>query len=152
MLTWKSGSGMIFDVNTFKHKRTFQYETTRNEGWGITHDGKQLIVSDGSAFLHFWVRQYKHKNKLYILLGKMGEGRSIITCINKSCHPAPSTPSTPSHFYSRPSYPIATWQQDPVTLEETRKVKVQMNGKDVDEINELEYIPGDDVVLANIWY
>jgi len=49
-LTWQSHIGFIYDKENFRLLKTFQYPT---EGWGITHDGKQLIMSDGSANLYF---------------------------------------------------------------------------------------------------
>lgn len=47
-LTWKSGMGFVYDRITFAPLRTFHY---RGEGWGITGDGKALIMSDGTAVL-----------------------------------------------------------------------------------------------------
>ncbi|PZA06537.1 glutaminyl-peptide cyclotransferase [Meiothermus sp. PNK-Is4] len=49
-LTWKNQVGFIYDPQTFALQRTWNYTT---EGWGLTHDGKQLILSDGSAKLYF---------------------------------------------------------------------------------------------------
>lgn len=49
-LTWTSQKGFIYDLATFKPIGTFSYAT---EGWGLTHDGKQLIMSDGSDRLFF---------------------------------------------------------------------------------------------------
>ena len=49
-LTWQSEIGFLYDRTTFKRKGTFNY---RGEGWGLTHDGQRLIMSDGSAFLRF---------------------------------------------------------------------------------------------------
>ena len=49
-LTWKSGVGFVYDLFTFKPQRTFAYG---GEGWGLTHDGAQLIQSDGSESLRF---------------------------------------------------------------------------------------------------
>ncbi len=49
-LTWKSGVGFVYDLFTFKPQRTFAYG---GEGWGLTHDGTQLIQSDGSYSLRF---------------------------------------------------------------------------------------------------
>jgi glutamine cyclotransferase len=43
-LTWQSEIGFVYDRATFQRKRTFTY---RGEGWGLTHDGKRLIMSDG---------------------------------------------------------------------------------------------------------
>lgn len=50
-LTWQSQIGFVYDVKSFNLVREFHYST---EGWGITHDGKRLIMSDGTATLHFW--------------------------------------------------------------------------------------------------
>jgi glutamine cyclotransferase len=50
-LTWKARTGFEYDKDTFELLRTFSYPT---EGWGITHDGERLIMSDGSANLYFW--------------------------------------------------------------------------------------------------
>jgi glutaminyl-peptide cyclotransferase len=49
-LTWQSGVGFIFDRATFRRTGTFTY---RGEGWGLTHDGARLIMSDGTAYLRF---------------------------------------------------------------------------------------------------
>jgi glutamine cyclotransferase len=49
-LTWQSGIGFVYAKQTFTKQREFKYGT---EGWGLTHDGKSLIMSDGSAVLHF---------------------------------------------------------------------------------------------------
>ncbi len=49
-LTWKSGLGFVYDMATLARQRTFTYA---GEGWGLTHDGTRLILSDGSATLRF---------------------------------------------------------------------------------------------------
>ena len=49
-LTWTNQIGFIYDVATFERLNTFDYST---EGWGLTHDGKNLIMSDGSPNLYF---------------------------------------------------------------------------------------------------
>jgi glutamine cyclotransferase len=43
-LTWQTNVGFVYDLKTFKPIRQFAYP---GEGWGITHDGKRLIMSDG---------------------------------------------------------------------------------------------------------
>jgi glutamine cyclotransferase/predicted small secreted protein len=50
-LTWRSGAGFLYDAESFQETGQFSYA---GEGWGITHDGEKLIVSDGSATLQFW--------------------------------------------------------------------------------------------------
>jgi len=47
-LTWQTHLGFVYDLATFKVEKTFFLP---GEGWGITHDGTHLIVSDGTAFL-----------------------------------------------------------------------------------------------------
>jgi len=49
-LTWLSHRGFVYDKSSFELLREFSYPT---EGWGITHDGSRLIMSDGTATLHF---------------------------------------------------------------------------------------------------
>jgi glutamine cyclotransferase len=49
-LTWQSKIGFIYDLKTFEKKGEFTYD---HEGWGITHNGKNLIVSDGTDKLRF---------------------------------------------------------------------------------------------------
>lgn len=49
-LTWKEKTGLVYDKNSFKLLRRFSYPT---EGWGLTYDGKHLIMSDGSSILYF---------------------------------------------------------------------------------------------------
>lgn len=49
-LTWRSGNGYIYDKKNLKLLNAFKYDT---QGWGITHDGERLIMSDGTARLSF---------------------------------------------------------------------------------------------------
>lgn len=49
-LTWKGQTGFIYDAHSFELLDTFTYPT---EGWGLTHDGAQLIMSDGTNNIYF---------------------------------------------------------------------------------------------------
>jgi glutaminyl-peptide cyclotransferase len=49
-LTWTSGLIFQYDKQSFVPRRSFPWP---HQGWGITHDGSSLIVSDGSATLYF---------------------------------------------------------------------------------------------------
>ncbi len=49
-LTWQSRIGFVYDRGSFQLIQQFSYPT---EGWGITHDGSRLIMSDGTANLYF---------------------------------------------------------------------------------------------------
>ncbi len=49
-LTWQKGIGFVYDLSTFNLLQKWTYDT---EGWGLTHDGTHLIMSDGTAQLHW---------------------------------------------------------------------------------------------------
>jgi glutaminyl-peptide cyclotransferase len=49
-LTWQSGIAFLYDRATFTRTGTFSYT---GEGWGLTHDGRRLIMSDGTGTLRF---------------------------------------------------------------------------------------------------
>jgi glutamine cyclotransferase len=49
-LTWQSKVGFVYKKDTFTPLSEFKYPT---EGWGLTHDGKRLILSDGTSTLRF---------------------------------------------------------------------------------------------------
>ena len=49
-LTWQNNLALVYDVKTFDRVGTYRYD---GEGWGLTHDGTHLIVSDGSAAIRF---------------------------------------------------------------------------------------------------
>lgn len=88
-LTWKSHRGFVFDLATLKLQRSFEYE---GEGWALTQDGRQLIMSDGTSQLRFL---------------------------------------------------------NPETLHETNRIQVTLEGKPVQNLNELEWIKGE--IYANVW-
>lgn len=89
-LTWRDGLGFVYDRASFAWKRTFQYT---GEGWGLTQDGKQLILSDGTPVLRFL---------------------------------------------------------DPKSFSETKRISVtDENGRQLSNINELEYVHGE--IYANIF-
>ena len=44
-LTWQEERGFVYDAATFKLLKEFEYQ---GEGWGLTNDGKNLIMSDGT--------------------------------------------------------------------------------------------------------
>jgi glutamine cyclotransferase len=48
-LTWQSGTGLIYDKDNLSSLGDFSYRT---EGWGITSDGRRLIMSDGTDTLY----------------------------------------------------------------------------------------------------
>ena len=49
-LTWRNRAGFIYDPESFEVLGTFRYE---GEGWGLTSDGRTLILSDGTPTIRF---------------------------------------------------------------------------------------------------
>jgi glutamine cyclotransferase len=49
-LTWQDQTGFIYDASSFSKIGEFKYY---GEGWGLTHDGESLILSDGTNRLRF---------------------------------------------------------------------------------------------------
>ena len=49
-LTWQERTAIVYDRRNLRELHRFAYE---GEGWGLTHDGKHLIMSDGSPTLQF---------------------------------------------------------------------------------------------------
>ncbi len=49
-VTWKTGVGFRWHIDTFEPISRFTY---RGEGWGMTQDGTNLILSDGTPTIRF---------------------------------------------------------------------------------------------------
>lgn len=49
-LTWQEMTAFVYDLNDFKLLREIRYS---GEGWGLTTDGTDLIMSDGTHVLRF---------------------------------------------------------------------------------------------------
>jgi glutaminyl-peptide cyclotransferase len=74
-ITWKSQQGFIYNMTTLEAIDHFHFSSTNNEGWGITWDRckDELIVTDGSHYLHFWdptTMTQKRKIPVFRLNGK----------------------------------------------------------------------------------
>jgi glutamine cyclotransferase len=50
-LTYKNKKGFVYDAKTFEQINTFTFPSV--EGWGLTTDGKNLIMSDGTNILTY---------------------------------------------------------------------------------------------------
>jgi glutaminyl-peptide cyclotransferase len=50
VLSWKEKTAFVLEPDTFKFLRLHEY---RGEGWGLTHNGTHLIMSDGTSTLRF---------------------------------------------------------------------------------------------------
>jgi glutamine cyclotransferase len=49
-LTWQNGRGWVYGAKTFHKLGTFTYE---GEGWGLTDDGHELVMSNGTDVVRF---------------------------------------------------------------------------------------------------
>ena len=49
-LTWLSTKGFVYDLRSFRKVGEFPYD---NEGWGLTHDDRSLIMSDGTNKIRY---------------------------------------------------------------------------------------------------
>jgi glutamine cyclotransferase len=75
-LTWQSGIAFLYDRATFTRTGTFSYT---GEGWGLTHDGSRLIMSDGTATLRF-IDPVSHKEMSRL---KVHDGGSPVLNLNE---------------------------------------------------------------------
>lgn len=63
-LTWQAHKGFVYDRFTFSLLRTFTYD---GEGWGLTHDETQLIMSDGTSYLRFLdPKSFKETRRIHV--------------------------------------------------------------------------------------
>ncbi|MGB1211360.1 MAG: glutaminyl-peptide cyclotransferase [Lacinutrix venerupis] len=77
-LTWLSGKGFVYNVDTFKRTSTFKFGKSQ-EGWGICNDGNMLYKSDGTEKIWYLnpetlvedssIQVYTNKGKI----GKLNE-------------------------------------------------------------------------------
>jgi len=59
-LTWENQKVLVYDAKTFEKIKEFAWN---HEGWGITNNGKDLIISTGSSNLYFVDPEtFKEKN------------------------------------------------------------------------------------------
>jgi len=49
-VTWLTKTGFVYDLGTLRKLREFHYD---GEGWGLTHDDANLILSDGTNRLRY---------------------------------------------------------------------------------------------------
>ncbi|MFL0809775.1 MAG: glutaminyl-peptide cyclotransferase [Agarilytica sp.] len=50
LITWREGLALMLDRETLQPKKQMRYQ---GEGWGLTHNGKDLIMSNGSSDITF---------------------------------------------------------------------------------------------------
>ncbi|MFD0763202.1 glutaminyl-peptide cyclotransferase [Lutibacter aestuarii] len=51
-LTWQSGVGFVYNLDTFEKEKEFKYTKSR-EGWGLANNGEKLLKTDGTERIWF---------------------------------------------------------------------------------------------------
>jgi len=65
-ITWKDKKGFVYDKN-LKLIREFDYD---NEGWGLTTDGKSLIMSNGTPTLRYYNPEtFEEEKRITVRMG-----------------------------------------------------------------------------------
>lgn len=75
-LTWKEKMVFAYTLKDFKKVREFNYD---GEGWGLTNDGKELILSDGTSNLHY----FSPTNFQHLRTQSVTEGGSLSFNLNE---------------------------------------------------------------------
>ena len=70
MVTWQQGLGRVFNLSDFKLLREFSYQ---GEGWGLTNDGTNLIMSQGTHVLKFIDPSTFQSNKTVAVMREDGQ-------------------------------------------------------------------------------
>lgn len=66
--TWRSNVAFVYDKRSFELRQTFVYPT---EAWGLTHNGRHLILSDGTATLRYLDPQtFREVDRIEVYDGK----------------------------------------------------------------------------------
>jgi glutamine cyclotransferase len=75
-LTWQSGVGFVYDVNTFALLKKVSYS---GEGWGLASDGRELFLSDGTSEIRVLdPDSFKEKHRL-----KVHDGSASVDQLNE---------------------------------------------------------------------
>jgi glutamine cyclotransferase len=131
-LTWKAQKGFVYDRFTFAVQRTFSYS---GEGWGLTHDGTQLIMSDGTSYLRFLnPKTFRETRRIRVT----GEGGRPIENLNEL-------------EYVRGEIYANIWQSDIIVRISPHTGKV-LGWIDLSQIIDKHELAGTDAVLNGIAY
>ena len=87
-LTYTTNVGFVYDLASFELQRTFTYT---GEGWGLTHDERRLIMSDGTSALRFLDPETLRETGHVVVTD--GDHRSTISTSSSSSR-ARSTPTS----------------------------------------------------------
>lgn len=66
-ITYRQKDIFVYDVNTFQLLETLRMPDMVREGWGLTTNGKELLVSDGSQFVYFFDEKFNLQRKIQVV-------------------------------------------------------------------------------------
>ena len=75
-ITWQTQIGYVYDRLFFRQLRTFQYP---GEGWGLTNDGREIYMSDGTSEIRVWDKLSLQERRRI----KVHDGRQEIANVNE---------------------------------------------------------------------
>ncbi len=131
-LTWQAHKGFVYDRFSFSLMQMFAYE---GEGWGITHDATQLIMSDGSEYLRFLDPKTFHETRRVKVTDENGRGVESLNELE----------------YIRGEIWANIWQTDRIARISPRTGKV-VGWVDLSRIINKEELQGSGAVLNGIAY
>lgn len=65
-LTYRQRDIFVYDGNSLQLIETLQLPSVLKEGWGITTNGKELIVTDGTQHIYFFDEKFNLQRKIQI--------------------------------------------------------------------------------------
>ncbi|MDQ3713376.1 MAG: glutaminyl-peptide cyclotransferase [Acidobacteriota bacterium] len=69
-ITWQENTAFVYDVNDFKPLKEFKYQ---GEGWGLTDDGTNLIMSDGTHVIRIVEPETFKTTRTLVVLDENGK-------------------------------------------------------------------------------
>ncbi len=70
-LTWRNYVVLVYDAGSLKFERSI---VNPREGWGLTTDGKSLIMSDGSSNIYFLDKNFSVRRRIVVKNGRKAVG------------------------------------------------------------------------------
>jgi glutaminyl-peptide cyclotransferase len=131
-LTWKAGTALVYDRFSFALQRTLHYS---GEGWGLTQDGRSLILSDGSAVLRFFDPRSSREIRR-------------LTVVDKNGHPVPDLNELE---YVRGEIYANVWHTDRIARISPRSGRV-LGWIDLSGLMDKSQLSDPDAVLNGIAY
>ena len=130
IITYKEESILVYDAQTLQLIETIESwpsPTTTREGWGIAFDpvDKLFMVTDGSEYIHFWNTNFE----------ELVETRpKVAVRIDELVAPSPDGSTQVMIPYNPPS-----------------NINKEQTGTTIRFLNELEWDPSTNTLLANRW-